>query len=129
MGSEHSAAFSSLRPALVAAGPGYFRWVHQGDLGQGKHHGPRSLPLFPCEPGAAVAALQRALGELPRAGRAGPGSPAARAHDADEEIEPHPQAGEEGAEHRGPLDPRSAFASGGAAQLHTTNPPVGHSRS
>ena len=70
--------------------------------------GSRSLLLAPIEPGAAVPAPQRALGDLPPAGRAGPGSADARSYDANEEIEPHPQAREEGAEHHGPLGARSA---------------------
>jgi hypothetical protein len=64
--------------------------------------------VSPCAPGAAGAALQRPLGDPPPAGGAGPGLPAARFRDADQEIEPHFQAREDGTEHHGPLGARSA---------------------
>jgi len=88
------------RSASGASGP---RW--------GATTGPwlRGLPaVSPCAPGAAGAALQRPLGDPPPAGGAGPGLPAARSRDADQEIEPHPQARDERAEHHGPLSARSA---------------------
>ena len=75
------------------------------------------LPLVPIEPGAAVAAPQRALGDLLRAGRAGSGSPDPRAHAADEAGEPRPQAREEGAKHLGPFGCPLC----GAAQLYSTS--------
>ena len=82
-----------------------------GDLGAsgprwGATTGPwlRGLPgVSPWAPGAAGAALQRPLGDPLPAGGAGPGLPDARSYGANEEIEPHPQAREDGTEHHGPL--------------------------
>ena len=82
-------------PPTVALGP---RW--------GATTGPwlRGLPgVSPWAPGAAGAALQRPLGDPLPAGGAGPGLPDARSYGANEEIEPHPQAREDGTEHHGPL--------------------------
>jgi hypothetical protein len=77
----------------------------------------RGLPaISPWAPGAAGAALQCVLADLPPAGRAGPGLPDARSYGANEEIEPHPQAREDGTEHHGPL---SALA---AARLSSIAP-------
>jgi hypothetical protein len=77
----------------------------------GSDDGPwlRGLPaVSPCAPGAAEGALQRPLGDPPPAGGAGPGLPAARSRDADQEIEQHTQARDEGVEHHWPLGARSA---------------------
>ena len=60
---------------------------------------------------AAVPALERPLGDLPPADRAGPRSPDPRPYEADEAGEPHPQAREEGAEHQGAAQGVSAAQS------------------
>ena len=73
----------------------------------------RSLPVSPCEPVTPMATPQRPLGNRLITGGAGPDLPAAPSHN----VEPHPQAGDESAEHQGAGQGASAAQSTTAPRM------------
>jgi hypothetical protein len=92
---EEIRRFANTRAARRASGP-QLQSTRRGQH-SGRSTGWMCVPRYPSSHARQVPALQRPLGDL-RPPPTGARSPAASSHDADEAVEPPPQARDEGTE-------------------------------